>query len=202
MDDFFKDENIVVFQKWLYFQLKNDTRIFLEKYAENTFQIQYKNKKGRIVIWSMGIIEETIESEGKILFYLHFQLRGFGFAKDMYKRMIDKLVEDIEVEERDILLCCTGGMTTSFFAEKMNKYCHLNQMPYHIFATAVYNLDDVYKNYDLILLAPQLRYKIIELSPKYKPTILQSIEPVTFATYDCQSLLEQIENFYKEKFND
>ena len=37
-------------------------------------------------------------------------------------------------------------MTTGYFAEKLNKYCQLNHLPYHVDATAVYQLEMFIKN--------------------------------------------------------
>lgn len=198
MDTFYRTENIDVFKKWVYFQVKNDERLNIEISDSQTYKIYYNNKVASFVVWPIGIIEETIYEGEKILFYLHYQFYNFHFAKDLFYRMIHKLTEDVEIEIRHILLCCTGGMTTGFFAEKMNQYCELNQLSYKINASAIYNVDNIYQDYELILVAPQLRYKVMELSQKYKPTVVKSIEPVAFATYDCQALLTQIESFYKE----
>ena len=57
----------------------------------------------------------------------------------------------------------------------------------------------LYQKYDLILIAPQLRYKEAQLSQKLKPIKVQSIEPSVFATYHCQGLLEQIEKYCKSE---
>lgn len=202
MDVFNRTENIDIFKKWVYFQVKNDSHLNIEISDSQTYKIYYKKKVATFVVWPMGIIEESIHEGDKILFYLHYQFYNFHFSIDLFYRMINKLTEDIEIKTKHILLCCTGGMTTGFFAEKMNRYCELNQLPYQIDATAIYNLDNVYLNYELILIAPQLRYKVMELSQKYKSVIVKSIEPVAFATYDCQALLTQIEESYQEKDNE
>lgn len=196
MDEFFRDVNLDIFRKWVYLQIINhDDFIFEEEHY--TYKIYYKNKVAYFVMWPQGIIEETIKRGNETIFYLHYQFYNFYFAKDLFCRMINKLVEDKEKNEINVLLCCTSGFTTSFFADKMNNYCQLNQKPYHLQATAIYHLDDIYQKYQLILIAPQLRYKIAELTQKYKPVVIQSIESIVFATYDCQALLEQIEIFYQ-----
>ena len=59
--------------------------------------------------------------------------------------MMDKLMED-DQQSYHILLCCSGGMTTGYFAQKLNKYCQLNHLPYHIDATAIYELEMYIKN--------------------------------------------------------
>ena len=199
MDSFYRTENIEVFKKWVYFEVKKDPRLTLEEYDERTYKIYYKNKVARFVVWPIGVIEEAIKEEDDLLFYLHYQFYNFHFAVDLFHRMIDKLTENTNSQRHTVLLCCTGGMTTGFFAEKMNKYCELNHLLYQINASPMYELDKVYRDYDLILIAPQLRYKVIEMSQLYKPTIVQSIDPVVFATYDCLSLMNQIKKFYEGK---
>lgn len=198
MDHFYRMENIEVFRKWVYYQIINDSRLTLEEPDSQTYRIYYQDKVASFVVWSIGVIEETIYVGDQLLFYLHYQFYDFRFATDLFYRMIDKLIEKDKIMKRKILLCCTGGMTTSYFAEKMNKYCELNKLMYQIDATAVYRLDEFYQDYEMILIAPQLRYKVIELSQKYKPTIVQSIDPIIFATYDCQLFMQQIEHIEKE----
>lgn len=193
MDTFYRTENIEVFRKWVYFEVINDPRLIIEQYDERTFKIFYKNRVARFVVWPIGVIEEAINEGDNLLFYLHYQFYNFHFSKDLFYRMINKLTEEVNQEEQKILLCCSGGMTTGFFAEKMNKYSVLNQLKYHFHATSAHDLDNVYNDYEVILLAPQLRYKVFEFTEKYKPSIVMSIDPVTFATYDCQALLKQIE---------
>lgn len=196
MDNFYRSENIEVFRKWVYFQTANDPRLTIEKYDERTYKIMYKNRVARFVIWPIGVIEEVIYEGEELLFYLHYQFYNFHFATDLYYRMIKKLTEEKKEQIKKVLLSCTGGMTTGFFAEKMNQFCELNKLPYIIDASPAYHLEKVYKDYDLILIAPQLRYKVMELTEKLKPCTIECIDPVTFATYNCQALLNQIENFY------
>lgn len=196
MDPFYRSENIEIFRKWVYFQVLNDSRLTLEEYDPRTYKIFYKDRVARFVVWPIGIVEEAVTQGEELLFYLHYQFYNFHFATDLFYRMIQKLTEVTE-EKKSILLCCTGGMTTGYFAEKMNKYCQLNKLPYVIKAAPAYHLHNIYKDYDLILIAPQLRYKVVSLSQDLKPAVVQCIAPTTFATYDCDALLDQIESFYE-----
>lgn len=192
MDNFYRKENIEIFRKWVYFQVLNDSRLRLEEYDSRTYKIFYKNKVARFVVWPIGIIEEGIMEDDNILFYLHYQFHTFHYAMDLFYRFIIKLTEDTVMLKKKILLCCTGGMTTGYFAQKMTRYCQLNHLPYEVDATASYHLDKIYHQYSLILLAPQLRYRIAEFSQVAEEVKVLCIDPITFATYDCQSLLQQI----------
>jgi len=198
MEIFYRKDNIEIFRRWVYYQIKNDTRLTLIQSDEQTYQIHYKNKVAKFIIWPMDIIEEIITEDEKVIFYLHFQFHSYHFAADFFRCMIIKLTEEEKETKKKILLCCTSGMTTNYLAEKVNSYCHLHQLPYVLSAVSIYGLEKVYRDYELVLVAPQLQYKMIELSLKYKPTVFQSIEPIIFATYDCQGVLKQINKFLKE----
>lgn len=197
MEAFYKQEDLEVFRKWVYYQVENDPRLTLEKYDSRTYKIYYKNRVARFVIWPIGIVEEAIVEGEQLLFYLHYQFYNFHYATNLFHRMIDKLTEEAEMSY-NILLCCTGGMTTGYFAQKLNKYCQLNHLPYHIDAQAVHQLENVYQNYDFIFIAPQLRYKQRELSQTLKPVPVYNIEASVFATYDCQAMIEIIEKAIKD----
>ncbi|MEG0685516.1 MAG: hypothetical protein RR428_10690, partial [Coprobacillus sp.] len=105
MDNFYRTENIEVFRKWVYFQVVNDPRLTIEQYDERTFKIFYKNKVARFVIWPIGVIEEAVNEDNELLFYLHYQFYNFHFSKDLFYRMIHKLTEEITQDEIQILLC-------------------------------------------------------------------------------------------------
>ncbi len=201
MDHFLKDIHKEVFKKWIIYQLQQYPRFTYEIVDSKTYHIYCNNKIGKLVVWDMGIIEESIYEGETLLFYLHYELNHLHFAVDYFYRMIEQMKISSIKQKIQVLLCCSGGMTTSFFAEKLNNYCQLNHINIEVNATAVYHLPDVYQDYDMILVAPQLRYQVIELSQKYKPAIVQSIDPVVFATYDCPALLNQVENI-KEKFHE
>ena len=183
METFYKQEDLEVFRKWVYYQVTSDPRLKLEKYDSRTYKIYYKNRVARFVVWPIGIVEEAIMEGEELLFYLHYQFYNFHYATNLFHRMMEKLLED-EKPNYHILLCCSGGMTTGYFAEKLNKYCQL---------------ENVYQKYDLILIAPQLRYKQHELSQKLKPVLVDNIDASIFATYDCQAMIEHIEKIIKDE---
>lgn len=201
MDTFLKETYIEIFKKWISFQLHNNTDFTFEIKHSQTYRIYYQDKIGEIIVWPMGVIEETIYENNNLLFYLHYELNHLHLAVDYFGRMIEQMFITSKHRQTQVLLCCTGGMTTSYFAEKLNNYCRLNHINVQVNATAVYHLSDIYQKYDMILVAPQLRYQVIELAQKYKPIVVESIDPVIFATYDCPALLNQIDNI-KEKIHE
>lgn len=191
MDEFNKDINIEIFRKWVFYYAQNHPELSIEEYDERTYKIYYKDKVGRFVVWPIGIVEEAIHQDKNVLFYLHYQFRSFNYALDLFYRFIDKLLED-GTREKSLLLCCTGGLTTSYFTEKLRTYCQLNHLSYKIDAIAYSQLKKQCSNYDYILIAPQLRYKLLEIGEYFDAGRIISIDSVTFATYNCQALINQV----------
>ena len=50
MDDFFKEENLLILKKWVYFQVKNHPDLKIEEYDSRTYKIYYQDKVARFVI--------------------------------------------------------------------------------------------------------------------------------------------------------
>ena len=103
MDIFYRRENREVLRKWAYYQIKNDHRFTYEVKDDTTITFCYKNRIATFSIWDQGIVEETVLENNQILFYLHFQLRNFNFAIDMFNRMISTLTKE-EDQIKKILL--------------------------------------------------------------------------------------------------
>lgn len=57
--------------------------------------------------------------------------------------------------ERKVLLICAGGMSTGILMRKMEKYAEEQGISLKIEAVGMSAYEDVYKNYDVILLGPQ-----------------------------------------------
>lgn len=202
MDNFYRIENIEVFRKWVYYQVLSHKELRLEIYDERTYKIFYKNKVARFVVWPIGIIEEAIVDDEELTFYLHYQFQNFKYATDLFNRMIDKLLEEVEIKKRKVLLCCSGGLTTGYFAQRLNHFCKLNQLPYFFEATGVDRIKETYDKYELILLAPQIQYQVKRIKEEIKGCLLASIDPMTFATYDCALLLKLVQSYQQGDHNE
>lgn len=202
MDQFYRIENIEVFRKWVYYQVLSREELKLEIYDERTYKIFYKNKVARFVVWPIGIIEEAIVEDEELIFYLHYQFQNFTYATDLFNRMIDKLLEESKIKKKKILLCCSGGLTTGYFAQRLNHFCRLNQLPYSFDAVGVDRVNEIYEKYEMVLLAPQIQYQIKKIKNEIKGCLLASIEPTTFATYDCALLIKLIQSYQQGEYNE
>lgn len=193
MDNFYKTDNVELFKIWVYNRLKEYTQLKIKIIDDNTYEIINDNKIGRFVVWPKEIIEESIEMDGEIIFYLHYEFHNFVYAVDLFERMIEVLLKENKVVRKKILLCCSGGMTTGYFASRANQFCRLNQLPYEIDANSVDKIFNIYKEYQMILLAPQIHYRLREIKECYPDSKVVLIDPSTFASYDCAKLIKVVE---------
>lgn len=113
IDTFYQKENLEVYKRYLYFQLKDDSR-FQTQFNDNEYHITYQSRTASIHFHDIGMIEEKIISDDKQIFYLHFPLTTFPIALELYQCMINKLIEE-KVEPMKVVLCCSGGNDIRIF---------------------------------------------------------------------------------------
>ena len=80
--------------------------------------------------------------------------------------------------ERKVLLICAGGMSTGILMRKMETY------------------EDVYKNYDVILLGPQVSYKKGEIEQNTQKPIAV-IPAYDYAIGNVANIMKQVEDLYQ-----
>lgn len=199
MDCFYRNLSLEIFKKWAYYQIVSHDELELEIVNGYTYKIHYLGKTACFVVWDKGYIEESIEAEDETLFYLHYEFYNFAYATDLFNRMIVSLLEDNREKKKKILLCCSGGMTTGYFAIRLNQFCKLNQLPYIIDANSIDKARNSYDDYAMILLAPQVHYRLTSLKEEYKQCKILPIEATTFATYDCAQLVKLIQKNIGDK---
>ncbi len=99
-----------------------------------------------------------------------------------------------------ILFVSTDGMSTGLFLKKMEKYWKEHGEDHSIHAVNVYEYQDVYSDYDIIMTSPQISHKIKEIE-----TITQlPVEGITshdYALIDCADIMNIANKLYEQKYN-
>lgn len=67
------------------------------------------------------------------------------------------------MKQMKILLVCAGGMSTSILMKKLQKYSDDRGMDDQITAVGLGAYEDVYRNYDVILMGPQVSSRVDEV---------------------------------------
>ena len=111
-----------IYKNWILNHKIDGVKIFSQNeniLIETNFargEINFYELEVQIVEMSVNTLEDD---ENK--FYLHFELKDLSHAKELFKEMLEVL-ESLEKQPKiKILLCCTSGLTTNFFKDKLNE---------------------------------------------------------------------------------
>lgn len=152
--------------------------MFLEKYTITEYRI--KNDK-----------EEDV-------FYLHFELKNLEHAEELFMEMRECLLKQKETKTRKILLCCTCGLTTSYFTMKLNETAELLGSKMSFDAVPYDKLYENADDKDAILIAPQMGYKYDSVAAVYKDKLVMKIPAKIFSSYDVAAMITLLsEEFLK-----
>lgn len=201
VDKFYLDVNLELFFQWIagncnkYDQgIEISTRT-IDQYGK-TINFIYHNISGSINIWSNGIIEEQIiDEKGNQLFYLHYELIDLKQAQKLFYDFYEALTKYQKHPPLKVIICCSGGLSSTFFATKLAELISLKHLNYEIIPIGFYQLSNTYQNCDLLYLAPQISY----LEPKAMKIVenkmpVRTIATNIYATYNYRGLLDMITN--------
>lgn len=191
MDEFLSDIHTIVFKRWILSQKNKDYNIQLNGEDNTTIDIETKYGFGKIVFNEMNIIEFSVFNKDteEVMFYLHFQMKTMKHAIKLFNEMIDCIKELIDRPTIKVLLCCSGGYTTSYFAFKIEEAVQLLNINLEVNAVGYNNLYHEGDNYDVILLAPQISYIYSKVKEILKNKIVLKIPTKVFASYDVGTMI-------------
>lgn len=195
MDEFLRDIQTSIFKEWLYMQEIRHVVIYYEDDDENTLHYESDYAHGTINFGELDIIGMTIinTKTQDPVFFLHFQMQNFAHALSLYYEFLDTLKQQEEKKGFRLMLCCTGGLTTGYFADSLNNMAMERNMDCSFDALPV---DDIYTealDYDAILLAPQISYRLAEVRAVFSDKFVQTIPPKIFGSYDVEGMLSLVD---------
>lgn len=98
--------------------------------------------------------------------------------------------------DRKILLICAGGMSTGILMKKMEKYAEEHGINLKIDAVGMSAYEDMYKDYEVILLGPQVSYKKTEIEEITQMPIAV-IAAYDYAIGNVANIMKQVDELYK-----
>ncbi len=192
MDEFCKDTFAPIIKKWLLYN--NEINVIQ---SECTLKVLGHDKKGYINFFE-NILEMKIEDcDGEIIFYHHFTITDFKSAVDQCNYFIDLLKQDNMIKTRElyksksdekILIVCTSGLSSAFIASEINNYVKNSFIHLEAISCGINDIENFNKYVDIILIAPQISYKLLELQKRFGPKVL-SIDSIDFGTKDINGIL-------------
>ena len=197
-----RKELVDQYRKWILHHQSD--RYIVSENAKGTIELQTENYVASVFFYPEEIIELRIESirEGKTEFFLHFQMTEISHARTLFEELEKTLLTLDEAHPLKILLCCTSGLTTSYFASELNKAAQAMNIKMTFRAKPI---RDVYENgfgYDAVLLAPQVSYERERLQNALSGATVMNIPPQIFARYDCGNLIDLVRNELWEEKNE
>ena len=199
-DEFYQELNAIFYLKWITYQgRKYNLNSRFDINDGNCVLIENDKVEGKVIYYGDSIFEEILvdrDTKEKI-FYLHFQLKHLNHATMLFNEMARCAMNTINQRQRTVLLCCSGGLTTTLFANTLTELAKLKNLPYKIGAIGYAKLYDVANDYELILLAPQVGYLLPEIKNKLKDKQVLMIPIQIFATSNFSDALKLIENSLK-----
>lgn len=203
MDEFLSDIHTMVFREWILFQKDQDYQIYVDKKDQSLIHLTTEYGKGLITFNSYNIIEFQVVNtfNDEVEFYLHFQMKTMKHAIELFQEMLDCLKKLVHKPLTKILLSCSGGLTTSFFASKMNEASRLLFLNFQVDAIAYNQLFDVGNDYDVIMLAPQISYMHAKVQEILNDQVVLKIPPQVFAKYDVGKMLAIMKEALDKKRN-
>lgn len=94
---------------------------------------------------------------------------------------------------KKILLCCAAGMSTSLLVNKMRKVAEEHKVPVEIKAVSIDKFEEEIKVSDVVLLGPQVKYKLDEfqkIASGYGKKVAV-IDTKDYGTMDGKKVLSQ-----------
>ncbi len=204
MDHFLQDIYVSIYKDWILNHNIKGCKV--EHLHKNHDSIRFISPYGKAEInfYAQNIVELSVyeHDDDEPKFYLHFQMNNMVHAITLFNEMIKSLLQlEYEVKTK-ILLCCTGGLTSSHFASKIQDVCNLLSLDFEIEATSYNQLFTIGQDYDVILLAPQISYNYTKVKLILKDKLILRIPPVIFAKYDVKGILtiveEELSRYEKE----
>lgn len=140
------------------------------------------------------IVDMRLEqaSDGETVFFLHFELEDLSRAKAVYLEMEEALDRLMNRQVRHILLCCTCGITTTFFANKLNETATGLGLDYDFRAMPIEEARKQGTIFAAILLAPQVGHRVEDVAKDVPGTLVIEIPGHLFGSYDAAGVLRLV----------
>jgi cellobiose PTS system EIIB component len=92
-----------------------------------------------------------------------------------------------------ILLCCSGGMSTSLLAERMEQAARDRGLTVDIQSVGVHEFAAVVRKFDVVLIGPQIRHRWAHLKSiaDANSVPIALLDPVAYGMIDGQQALKQ-----------
>ncbi len=152
-----------------------------------------------IVFMEFTVVEyRIINDKDESVFYLHFELNELEHAKELFTEMKECLLKQTGSQVRQILLCCSCGLTTSYFMMKLNEVAEVLDSKMSFSAVPYEKLYEQAADKDVILIAPQIGYQLKNVQSILKDKIVMMVPVQIFSTYDGAGMINLLNETFAQ----
>lgn len=126
------------------------------------------------------------------LFFLHFELEDITRAQELFNEMHQAIVKVLNRTIRHVLLCCTCGITTTFFSKKLNEAAQQMGLDYDFCAMPLSDAIQQGGNFAAVLLAPQVGHMRKQVTEALPDSIVIELPGRIFGSYDANAALSLV----------
>ncbi len=131
-------------------------------------------------------------------FFLHFEMDDLDHAQQLFDELTDTLSQLTAQKVTRILLSCTSGLTTSFFAKKLAEVATTLSLDYEFEAKPIVQALEVAGEYEAVMLAPQVHMHRDEMVERHPDLVVFEIPGAVFGSYDAGTALRMLLNAMSE----
>ena len=91
-----------------------------------------------------------------------------------------------------ILLCCANGLSTRILMQKMRKWGKEIGIELEVIAKPSSDIENVYKDYDCILVGPQIAYQLEEIKGIAVGKPVDKINPADYGLGNVENIMKQV----------
>lgn len=201
MDDYLREIQTAIFRKWISNQKRDYYYLYPSETDPDAIIIENEYCYSYVTFNPQCIIELCVMNKrtDEMAFYLHFQFKTLKHAISLFEEMDQCIQKMVNQPICRLLLCCSGGMTTAFFADKIKNGIKVLNLNMEVAATSYQKIYNVAQNYDVILIAPQVSYVKLQVEKVFKNKLVLKIPTQIFASYNVGALITFVEESIKNK---
>lgn len=164
------------------------------KADDDHYTLQTEYAEGNISFYDIGITEMQVinTKTNEVVFYLHFELTEMNHAIELLDEMISCMKLQKFAKKYGILLCCSCGITTSYFAEKLNMAAEAMDLDYWFSAVPIDRLYQEAQKYDVILVSPQISFRYDETRSILSTKIVLKVPAQAYAAYSAHEVIDEV----------
>ena len=131
-------------------------------------------------------------------FFLHFEMDDLDHAKQLFDELTAALTQLSAQSVTHILLSCTSGLTTSFFAKKLAEVAATLSLDFDFEAKPIEQALRDAGDYTAVMLAPQVHMRRNEMVERHPDLVVFEIPGAVFGSYDAGTALRMLLNALSE----